>query len=984
MENRGIHSTFKKIIDDSSDLIFLADGQYPFHIFYCNKAFEAAIGKPVIDQTLVGLGVDITKFKENERVNFQIRERVLSFEFEPHQGLGENYLLFHKGMKVSQSVTPMAENLNPFFDNSLDIFGVGEGTSFTWISNSITNVLEYLPSEFTDTSLILFAHPEDRESFKRELSNLRSHNRVSTFSYRFKTKSGEYKWLEWNVIYIQDKFHAVGRDVNQIKQDQIKMDSQNQLFKMGEGAAKFGVWEIDLQTYNAFWSQEIYDIHEVEEGISFNIFEWITFCLPEYQAQLKTSFGSLLENGKEFDLKVQISTGKNNLKWVRIIGRGEMTDNMITKAFGTYQDITVEEEMVKELSLFKEILNLTPDSVQISDLEGQIIFQNQEAIDRIAADVEITYPLNFRDLEPAFKKPGAWERQIDALRKNKAMLTLSEHMGEDNQPIQVEVNTTLVTIQGKEYVLAMSRDISERISLESSLRESSRFLERVTDQMPGVLYQLVFGEDGTLQFPYISSGINRIFGISEEEFEKHGGFEAVLNRIHPKDVDDFVEGILQSAQTFKPWDGQFRILSENGENYKWVQASSIPEKLSNGEITWYGYFTDITDIKRTEDSLEKAKIAAEEANKTKSDFLSMISHEIRTPLNAISGSVYSLLQESLPKNLESPLNTINFATENLITIINDLLDFQKLDFGKLKLEKGPINIQNLAQMVVDGLSHHAKDTGNELNLNFEGDINFEVMGDKVRIGQILNNLITNALKFTKKGQVDVNVAYKGKTGNMAQFYFEIKDTGVGIPREYHDKIFEDFEQVSNSFSRKYGGTGLGLSITKKLLKRMDSSIALDSTVGKGSKFYFTLNLEISTVKSEIAVDAVPSESFHYGQKLNILVAEDNEVNALVLGKIIKRWGFEFDRVSNGLEAVDAVGKKAYDVVLMDIQMPVMNGFLATETIKSISSVPVIALTAASKNEIQDQIKENKFDGYVSKPIDADILLRQMQKVININ
>lgn len=982
MENRGIHSTFKKIIDDSSDLIFLADGQYPFHIFYSNKAFEAAIGQPVLNQDLVSLGVDITKFQENERVTFQIRERVLSFEYEPHQGLGENFLLFHKGMKVSQSVTPISENLNPFFDNSLDIFGVGEGTSFTWISNSITNVLEYMPSEFTNTSLILFIHPEDRENFKKDLSNLQSNNRVTTFSYRFKSKSGVYKWLEWNVIFIQDKFHAVGRDINQIKQDQLKLDSQNQLFRMGEGAAKFGVWDIDLNTYNAFWSQEIYDINQVEQDIKFDIFEWITFCLPEYQPQLKSSFGSLLEKGKDFDIKVQISTGQNKLKWVRIIGKGEMSDNMITKAFGTYQDITLEEEMVKELSLFKEILNLTPDSVQISDLDGQLIFQNQEAKDRVGQDVDITLPLNYKNIEPAFKKPGAWERQIDALRKNKSMLTLSEHISSDNQPIQVEVNTTLVSIQGKEYVLALARDISERISLESSLRESTRFLERVTDQMPGVLYQLVFGEDGTLQFPYISSGINRIFGISEDEFEKHGGFEAVLNRIHPKDVDDFVEGILQSAQTFKPWDGQFRILSENGENYKWVQASSIPEKMTSGEITWYGYFTDITDIKKTEDSLEKAKIAAEEANKTKSDFLSMISHEIRTPLNAISGSVYSLLQESLPKHLESPLNTINFATENLITIINDLLDFQKLDFGKLKLEKGPINIKNLTQMVVDGLKHHAVDTGNELNVNIIGDIDFEVNGDKVRIGQILNNLITNALKFTKKGRVDVNVAYKGTSNGLAQFEFEVKDTGVGIPREFHDKIFEDFEQVSNSFSRKYGGTGLGLSITKKLLKRMDSTIHLKSELGKGSTFGFTLNLEVIPSNNVLNGNNLSVSPSLLERSLNILVAEDNEVNALVLGKIIKKWGFEFDRVSNGLEAVDAVGKKKYDVVLMDIQMPVMNGFLATETIKSISHVPVIALTAASKHEIQDQINKNQFDGYVSKPIDAEVLLKQIQMLVN--
>ncbi|KEO73879.1 PAS domain-containing hybrid sensor histidine kinase/response regulator [Anditalea andensis] len=986
MENRGVHFTFKKIIDESTDLIFLADGQYPFQIFYSNKSFEAVLNESVVDKTLVDLGVDLTDFRDNQRVKIQIKNRHLSFEYKHHQGFGENYMLFHKGVLVKEPNISLTDNLSSFFENSLDVFGVGEGTSFTWVSNSVTTVLDYMPSEFTDTSLVLFVHPEDREGFKTELNNLKSLNKVATYTYRFKSKFGAYKWMEWNVIYIQDKFHAVGRDIHQVKEDQIRLDSQNQLFRMGEGAAKFGVWEIDLNTYNTVWSREIYDIHQVEEGRVFNIFEWISLCLPQYQSHLKSSFGNLLETGRHFDMKVQISTYNNERKWVRIIGKGEMSGNMIIKAFGTYQDITEEEDMVRELRLYKELLDLTPDSVHITDLDGKLIFQNKVAKARALEERSASSPavMNFRDIEPVFHKTGAWEKHIDLLRKNKAMLTLSEHLNDLKSPVQVELNTTLVLIQEKEYVLVISRDISERISLESSLRESTRFLERVTDQMPGVLYQLVFGEDGKLHFPYISSGINRIFGISDEEFEKHGGFEALLNRIHPKDVDDFVEGILQSAQTFKSWDGQFRILSQNGEKYKWVQASSIPEKLSNGEITWYGYFTDITDIKKTEDSLEKAKIAAEEANKTKSDFLSMISHEIRTPLNAISGSVYSMLQEALPQHLASSLSTINFATENLITIINDLLDFQKLDFGKLTLEKRPIQVKKLAQMVVDSLTHHAKDTGNELNLWFEGNMDIEVLGDKVRIGQILNNLITNALKFTKGGKVDVKVSNVGLKDNMVSFYFEVKDTGVGIPAEFHEKIFHDFEQVSNSFSRKYGGTGLGLSITKKLLTRMDSTIYLESEVGQGSKFYFTINLEVNTSEAVPIVKDAPVPHDHYSPKLSILVAEDNEVNALVLGKIIRRWGFDYDRVSNGLEAVDAVGKKKYDVILMDIQMPVMNGLLATETIKSISKVPVIALTAASKSEIKEEIQENGFDGYVSKPIDAEQLLLQIQSLVAFN
>ncbi|MBT0811801.1 PAS domain-containing protein [Litoribacter ruber] len=988
MENRGIHSTFKKIIDASSDLIFMADGETPFTIFYVNAAFKEAVGYNLEKESLLGLGVDITSFENNDRVTFQLNERLFSFEFERNKGLGENYLLFHKGKKISSSPEPINASPLPLFENSLDIFGIGEGTSFHWVSNSITNLLGYLPSEFANTSLILFVHPQDREPFRTALQEVKLQNGATSFSFRFKSKSGAYKWLQWNVSYKQDKLHAVGRDIDNLKSQQLALDSQNQLFKMGELAAKFGVWEVDLLTYRTFWSQEIYDIYDFPTGNRYDIFEWIQLCVPECRTKLKAAFGELLESGKSFETKVQISTQDNNFKWVKIIGKGETENGVLKKAFGTLQDITQEEEVMVNLGLFKEIFNLTPDAVQVAELDGNIIFQNEEAKERILKEGEEKSPMNLRVLEPAFRKPGSWEKHLENLRKQKSLLSLSEHHIIGKESVPVELNTKLVKLGGKEYVLAMSRDISDRIMLEASLKESHQFLQRVTDQMPGVLYQLVCGEDGKLQFPYISSGINRIFGISEEEFDQHGGFEAVLNRIHPKDVEEFVEGILQSAQSFKPWHGQFRILSENGENYKWVQASSIPEKLSNGEITWYGYFTDITEIKQTESKLEQAKSAAEQASKTKSEFLSMISHEIRTPLNAISGSVYSLLQENLPNGLESSLKTINFATENLITIINDLLDFQKIEFGKIKLESAPIKIQNLVEMVVNGLSFHATDTGNELNMSFIGNMDFEVMGDKVRIGQILNNLLTNALKFTKKGQVDVNVGFAGFRDGRADFNFEVVDTGVGIPQEFHSKIFDDFEQVSSSFSRKYGGTGLGLSITKKLLDKMGSQIHLDSKVGEGSRFYFMLSLPLAN-NHETKKDSEMDQSAEFNpnipsQKLEILVAEDNEVNALVLGKIIKKWGYQFDRVSNGLEAVDAVGKKHYDIVLMDIQMPVMNGFLATETIKSISSVPVIALTAANRTEIQDQIAMNGFDGFVSKPINAKALLTEIKHLIRVN
>jgi CheY-like chemotaxis protein/anti-sigma regulatory factor (Ser/Thr protein kinase) len=255
-----------------------------------------------------------------------------------------------------------------------------------------------------------------------------------------------------------------------------------------------------------------------------------------------------------------------------------------------------------------------------------------------------------------------------------------------------------------------------------------------------------------------------------------------------------------------------------------------------------------------------------------------------------------------------------------------------------------------------------------------------VKGDKVRLSQILNNLITNALKFTNNGTVEVRIQMISQSENKIKIYFEVKDTGIGIAKENQARIFNQFDQIQHSFSKKYGGTGLGLSITKRLLDQMKSQIQLESELGVGSRFFFEIEFEktkrqVVPITPKVEVPVLPLS------QVKLLMAEDNDVNALVLGKIIKKWGIEYDRVNNGLEAVEAVSHGKYDCVLMDLQMPVMDGFEATEKITSMSRVPVIALSAAAKQDMMEKIERSGFVGYVSKPIDASELLKKIREVV---
>src|SRR5690606_38732285 len=290
-----------------------------------------------------------------------------------------------------------------------------------------------------------------------------------------------------------------------------------------------------------------------------------------------------------------------------------------------------------------------------------------------------------------------------------------------------------------------------------------------------------------------------------------------------------------------------------------------------------------------------------------------------------------------------------------------------------------VNLKDLMVQVLKGLSFHANDTKNKLELHLSDGLDILVKGDKTRLSQVMNNLITNALKFTRQGRVDVRVENTGQTLDKVHVSFSVTDTGIGIAPEHKQQIFNDFDQVKPTFNSKYGGTGLGLSITKKLLELMGGTIAVESEVGKGSRFYF--DLEFDRVQETPVDDTGPASPSHAIESRHLLMAEDNEVNSLVLGKIIRKWGYTYHRVVNGKEAVEAARTRKYDCILMDIQMPVMDGLAATREIKKFSGTPIIALTASSKRDILARIDECGFDGFVAKPIDASELLRQVRAAV---
>ncbi len=532
-------------------------------------------------------------------------------------------------------------------------------------------------------------------------------------------------------------------------------------------------------------------------------------------------------------------------------------------------------------------------------------------------------------------------------------------------------------------------------------------LSGIAETVPGVVYQLRLGADGQFAFTYVSEAVKDYFQLTAAELSRDGSLW--FSQIHPLDRQAVGESLLASARQLQPWQQEFRSHrsaqtepAEAGE--RWLYGNAIAQADGQGGVLWHGFLTDISRQRRDAQELLRHRLnleelveartaelalatqAAQTANQAKSAFLANMSHEIRTPMNAIIGLTYLVHRDSTEPVQQTRLQMVSDAAVHLLGIINNVLDFSKIEAGKMRLQRAAFTVSQVLDTTSSLLTHTVAGKNLQLQLDVDEALSGQsLLGDGQRITEILLNFANNAVKFTDSGFVRLSARCESEDGDTLRLRFEVQDSGIGIAATDQARLFQDFEQADSSTTRRYGGTGLGLAICRRLAELMHGEVGLRSELGQGSCFWLSLPLEKSDLPSAAgtAVSAARLPPLPAGRQLlarfngrRVLLAEDNAVNQEVAVALLNSVGLQVDIASDGEEAVQMASRFDYALVLMDVQMPVMDGLDATRAIRRSAvdpQVPILAMTANAFAEERERCLDAGMNDHVAKPVVAEHL-----------
>ncbi len=645
-----------------------------------------------------------------------------------------------------------------------------------------------------------------------------------------------------------------------------------------------------------------------------------------------------------------------------------------------------EKELIESKELFQTVFNKTAAAITVTDKNEKIVAWNPFAEKLLAMDKKDLFNKPVKDLYPAKE----WQRIRGLRLRQKGTISDIETLihKKDGSPLEVHLSISILkdldgNIMGS---IGIIRDITSQKMAERKIKEDENKIRVILDNSAAAI-TLTDEEERIVSWNRYTE---HLLGMKKDDL-----YLRPVKTLYPDEEWSKIrsEKIRKMGSKHHL---ETKVVDKKGNIIPVDLSINVLRDSNNKIVGSVGILQDITEQKRFQEVLVQAKLSAEEANSAKSLFLANMSHEVRTPMNAIMGMIDLTLDTNLEKEQKENLLVAKDAADNLLGLLNDILDLSRVEAGKISLENIEFHLPNVVRSVVKGLSVIAHKKSLNLVANIHPKVPELVLGDPVRLRQILVNLINNAIKFTHKGDIIVEVqeAQPKDSEGKVSLLFSVSDQGIGIPKDKHETIFEIFTQADSSTSRRFGGTGLGLAICKRLVEMMDGRIWVESVEGKGSTFNFL-------IKSQAVISQKPSGVF-LGQEagpvseerlkeqlknLKILLADDNLVNQKITSRMLEKEGCMVEAVVNGKEVVEKLHNKDFDVVLMDAQMPVLDGFEATKIIRDNERstgkhIPIIALTARAMHDDRQKCIDAGMDGYVAKPIDRKKLFEEITNTIN--
>ncbi|TGL57726.1 PAS domain-containing hybrid sensor histidine kinase/response regulator [Leptospira jelokensis] len=740
-----------------------------------------------------------------------------------------------------------------------------------------------------------------------------------------------------------------------------------------------------------------------------NTNSWQNIIFNEDRNLLKHALKSLTKTQK-FRLRFRIETNDKIIKYIEC--RGRLIQNPTDQSYridGIVNDIS---DLLPLQSLFRDesldfkhlliennmIFNGSQDSmflIEVMDSGDFVIRRINQAYERSTgitqSMVQGKTPLQLLGEELGIVVVDNFKKAIDA----KKTISYEESFA---MPAGTKIWITELTpieIEGKfKYIVGASKDITEQKAAENALKE---YNER---------YSLILeaSSDGWFDWDLVNNTVIYSrrwwleFGNDEKPENVPIGYWKSL--IHPDDADwvsEFLENILASQR--ETFEFTFQMKKRKG-NYAHVLSKCYIQSDNLGnKIRMLGSNTDLTETKKIEYTLRHAKELAEAANIAKGNFLANMSHEIRTPLNGIIGFTELLLNSPLEEEQKEYLKNISLSGKSLLELVNQILDFSKIDSGKFELEYVNTNLKDLVVSTFNLFQVSASAKGIRLELFLDPKLPNFVSLDPLRTRQILSNLIGNAVKFTHEGSVKISIHQLEQKEGMVTISFEVADTGIGIDTKVRSKLFDSFSQADTSITRKYGGTGLGLTITNELLLKMNSKLNIESELGVGSLFSFILTLDIKSSGESISsiFEDKPSQVIESNFKQipefqhDILIVEDNDLNRKLLAKLLQKKypNSKLRFAIDGVEALAQFQTKKPDLIIMDLQMPIMDGYTAAIEIRKLElnpnkKTPIVALTAGAYYSVKDSALESGMDDFLTKPISATYLYETVEKWLSLS